>query len=169
MTDEKPKHKPQKKRTLEEVLKSLQDLIRTDLMSSPTARKLGHPSDPAESAAPVSADEPDTFHAALQKLNEVITERIVEPIERAHETPPEPLLPDEELEIEWEGTSLSGDTGGGDESETATIESVDLTAAPPAEEIELQPLAPDAAPPTQPEIEIVVEPPPAAPPSPPHR
>jgi hypothetical protein len=164
MTDEKPKHKPQKKRTLEEVLKSLQDLIRTDLMSPPAARKLGRPSGPAESAAPASADEPDTFNAALQKLNEVITERIIEPIERAHETPPEPLLPDEELEIEWEDTSLSDDTGGSDASGPATIESVDLAAAPPAEEIELQPLAPDAAPPAQPEIEIVVEPPPAAPP-----
>ena len=31
--DSKPKHKPSEKLTLEEVLKSLQDMIRTDLLA----------------------------------------------------------------------------------------------------------------------------------------
>lgn len=101
MVDDKPKHKPQKKRTLEEVLKSLQDLIRSDLVSARVAS--GTPANASDrmSAAPAAADEPDNFQDALHKLDEIITEKIIEPVERARETPPEPLLPDEELEIVW--------------------------------------------------------------------
>ncbi|HEY8555544.1 MAG TPA: hypothetical protein VIL43_13540, partial [Burkholderiales bacterium] len=96
MTDEKPKHKPQQKHTLSEVLKSLQDLIRADLIPAQ------EPPPPRPSPA---SDEPDSFQNALDTLDHLITDRIVEPAARAAQAPPEPpepLLPEETLEIEWE-------------------------------------------------------------------
>lgn len=111
MSDDKPKHKPQKKHTLNEVLKSLQDLIRTDLVPTPTpAATTPKPPAPA-TKAPVSPSspaptptEPDSFNDALEKLDDIITHNIIEPVERARQTPPEPLLPDETIEIEWDDT-----------------------------------------------------------------
>ncbi|HEX7044625.1 MAG TPA: hypothetical protein VF203_08415 [Burkholderiales bacterium] len=93
MTDEKPKHKPQQKHTLSEVLRSLQDLIRADLIPAQEP-----PPPPRPAPAP---DEPDSFENALDTLDHLITERIVEPAARAAPAPPEPLLPDETLEIDW--------------------------------------------------------------------
>lgn len=100
MSDEKPKHKPQQKHTLSEVLKSLQDLIRTDLIPGPKPPPAGT----APPRPPPSPAEADSFHDALEHLDRMITERIIEPVERAREEPPEPLLPDETLEIEWDET-----------------------------------------------------------------
>ncbi len=144
MSDDKPKHKPQQKHTLSEVLKSLQDLIRTDLVTAPAK-----PSPPAESTPerpPPAPTEPDSFGEALDQLDEIITHKIIEPVERAQETPPEPLLPDETLEIEW------------DEPETIAAETIEIepAAAPPEvsaerdETIELQPVAPELEEPSTP-------------------
>jgi len=102
MANEKPKHKPQKKRTLEEVLKSLQDLVRNDLVSSRPARQTWRESGREEQVPNAAGNEPDTFHKALFKLDQIINEKIIEPVERAQQTPPEPLLPDEVIEIEWD-------------------------------------------------------------------
>jgi hypothetical protein len=106
MTDEKPKHKPQQKHTLSEVLKSLQDLIRTDIVSARTATK-ALPGGTAKREPPAAPTEPDTFNQALEKLDDIITHKIIEPVERARQTPPEPLLPDEVLEIEWDDAPLA--------------------------------------------------------------
>lgn len=104
MIDDKPKHKPQKKHTLSEVLKSLQDLIRTDLVTAPgTAPPASAVAEPRVETPPTPA-EPDTFNDALDQLDDIITHNIIEPVERAKDTPPEPLLPEETLEIEWDDT-----------------------------------------------------------------
>jgi hypothetical protein len=102
MADEKPKHKPQKKRTLEDVLKSLQDLVRNDIVSNQPERQSWRESGREDADSNAAANEPDTFNNALFKLDQIINEKIIEPVERAKETPPEPLLPDEEIEIEWD-------------------------------------------------------------------
>src|SRR5688500_3277711 len=103
MNDDKPKHKPQQKHTLSEVLKSLQDLIRTDLVTTPAAKKAAAPSarsKPIPPPASINPAEPDSFSDALNKLDDIITHQIIEPVERERLTPPEPLLPDETLDIE---------------------------------------------------------------------
>lgn len=102
MADEKPKHKPSPKRTLEEVLKSLQDLIRSDLVSRRAADK-----PPPVPSPPPAASIPDAFDQALDELDELITHELIEPAKHAREAPPgEPgeVLPGE---AEWpleEGT-----------------------------------------------------------------
>lgn len=144
MTEDKPKHKPQKKRTLEEVLKSLQDLIRTDLVSAPTMRQAWRDSE-GDGATPASPEEPDTFQEALHHLDEVIKEKIIEPIQRAKETPPEPLLPEEELEIEWSNVDADGTVPGKDAVQIETVEITAPEPAAPEEEIEIGPVtAPEA-------------------------
>lgn len=99
MNGDKPKHKPQKKHTLSEVLKSLQDLIRTDLV---TAHAAPAPTASARAPQAPAPSEPDTFNQALDRLDEIITQKIIEPSARTRSTPPEPLLPDEVIEINWE-------------------------------------------------------------------
>lgn len=120
MANEKPpKHKPQKKHTLSEVLKSLQDLIRTDLVNAQGVANTPQtvtqtpaanappppppPPPPPSSPSGVSpSNESDSFHDALKTLDDMIQHKIIEPVERARQTPPEPLLPDETIEIEWD-------------------------------------------------------------------
>jgi hypothetical protein len=166
MTDQKPKHKPQKKRTLEEVLKSLQDLIRNDLVSAQPQHSSWRESGQAKNGSQATAAEADSFHQALFKLDQIINEKIVEPVEHARETPPEPLLPDEELEIEWDAAAEpapDGDADIGDIEAAEAAEAADWdTESAQLEEIELQPLAPDTAP----SAELPVEPAPDATPEP---
>lgn len=134
MSDDKLKHKPQTKHTLSEVLKSLQDLIRNDLVAAKTEAAPA-PSlavRPRASAPP--AHEADSLNDALDRLDNTITHNVIEPVERARETPPEPLLPDEDIEIEWEHDANS--------AATETIEA----APPPADEtIELPSLEPEVS------------------------
>ena len=97
MADDRPKHKPQKKHTLDEVLKSLQDLIRNDLIAA--ARVAGGTAPaalpPAEPAA--STPAPDPFHSALDTLDTLIDHELVEPAKQARAAPPPPDdLPDDE-------------------------------------------------------------------------
>src|SRR4051794_848694 len=100
--NDKYKHKPQKKHTLSEVLKSLQDLIRTDLISAQQQATDSSDAAPVEPArAPGAPTEADSFNQALDQLDEIITQKIIEPVERARSEPPEPLLPDEVIEIDW--------------------------------------------------------------------
>ena len=94
MADEKPlKHKPNKKHTLDEVLKSLQDLIRNDLVS---ARQVSLDSLPRNESA--LAQEPDALNATLNRLDELITREIIQPTERARNAPA--LTPEEEAELD---------------------------------------------------------------------
>ncbi|MFL6655327.1 MAG: hypothetical protein ACJ8KA_11090 [Sulfurifustis sp.] len=164
MSDDKLKHKPQTKHSLSEVLKSLQDLIRNDLVSAKAEPVAGSPVNRQKPAASPPTHEPDSLNEALERLDDTITHNIIEPVERARETPPEPLLPDEELEIEWENESNSSAPS------TETIEA----APPPAssdETIELPSLEPeisdvdskpeDAGNSALPEIEVELAPPPA--------
>lgn len=140
MSDDKPKHKPQQKHTLSEVLKSLQDLIRTDLIPAktpPPPPGTAPPATPAPSAA-----EADSFNEALNQLDQIITQRIIEPVERAREQPPEPLLPDETLEIEWnDGVALEG---GETEETPAPSAEPEIELESIEETIELQPVSADA-------------------------
>lgn len=97
MADEKPKHKPSPKRTLEEVLKSLQDLIRNDLVS----RRDANAAPPEPPPTPPAGSIPDAFDEALDKLDRLITHELVEPAEQARAAPrpgPEEPLPEE---TEW--------------------------------------------------------------------
>lgn len=114
MSDDKPKHKPQQKHTLSEVLKSLQDLIRTDLVTAlGTTQPASAVAEPRVETPPPTPTEPDIFSEALDQLDDIITHNIIEPVERAKDTPREPLLPEETLEIEWDeiepGPSVSVD------------------------------------------------------------
>jgi len=94
---EKPKHKPNTKHTLEEVLKSLHDLIRNDLV---TATAGARADEPAPALPPVSEPSDDDFNDALDKLDQIITDNIIEPVERARRAPlPEIVEPDDP--IEW--------------------------------------------------------------------
>lgn len=104
MADEKPKHKPQARHTLSEVLNSLQDLIRNDLAAAQAAKTMP-PAGKAQAAPPASGSEPDSFNRALETLDEIINKNIIEPVERAQQTPPAPPAPDDALEIEWEDTA----------------------------------------------------------------
>lgn len=99
MTDDTPKHKPQKKHTLDEVLKSLQDLIRNDLISAPPAPT------PADPPPTYTTDNPEPTPAsldnALDTLDRLIDRELVEPIAQARTTavelpPTEDELPDDE-------------------------------------------------------------------------
>lgn len=155
MSDGKPKHKPQKKRALEEVLKSLQDLIRTDLANSQATHKSLWASTSADPASPVSAEEPDTLRDALHKLDKIIAEKIIEPVQRAEDTPPEPLLPDEELEIRWDDSREPGQAISADnESPPDAVEMMTSdTALGSPEEIEIEALPPDETPSAQPTVE----------------
>lgn len=144
MAHEKPKHKPQKKRTLEDVLKSLQDLIRNDLVSAQPVGQTWRESGRNEKDAGAATNEPDTFNKALFKLDQIINEKIIEPVKRAKETPPEPLLPDEEIEIAWDvDEPVAQDTA---EPSAGDIAEADLAALDRAaesfESIEIQPVEP---------------------------
>ncbi len=148
MPEEKPKHKPQHKHTLSEVLKSLQDLIRTDLVPGRT-NATPNTSTPTSPPAP---NEPDSFNEALDNLDRIITERIIEPVERARAAPPEPLLPDETLEIAWdEAAPVESDDKEPPEAGRAVPATDSSNVAWPDETIELPPLIEEAASPT-PEI-----------------
>ena len=97
MADDKPKHKPQAKRTLEEVLRSLKDLVRNDLTREDAARAAGrHASGP-----PAAADEPESFGEALSRLDEIIDEKIIRPARATPAPPPAAPLADD-VEIEWD-------------------------------------------------------------------
>lgn len=177
MTDDKPKHKPQAKRTLEEVLRSLKDLVRNDL---PDRRGPGTPSPIV--TGPVASDEPESFNEALSRLDEIIDEKIVRPAPVAATAPP-PVSADE---IEWDDVaapeaghepraSRSDSAGAGPSADTDTAEheprglhdagpeqerraapeiderepasDADAAALAALESIELAPLAPEAPPP----------------------
>lgn len=176
MADEKQKHKPQKKRTLEDVLKSLQDLIRNDLVSKQPVGQSWRESGREDADSNSAANEPDTFNKALFKLDQIINEKIIEPVERARETPPEPLLPDEEIEIEWDvdepvaqdaieppaGDIAESDLAALDRA-AASFESIEIQAVepPPGESLE----APNVFSPTESleeqetSLDVVAEPP----------
>lgn len=87
MSSDKPKHKPSPKHTLDEVLKSLHDLIRNDLVSANAATPA---SEHAPTPAPPAVREADEFNAALDELDEIITHKLIEPVEQAHRLPPGP-------------------------------------------------------------------------------
>ena len=92
MTDDTPKHKPQKKHTLDEVLKSLQDLIRNDLISAPPAPI---PADPPPTPTADNPEPPPTsLDNALDTLDQLIDRELVEPIAQAR-APATPLTEDE--------------------------------------------------------------------------
>jgi len=160
MADEKPKHKPQQKRTLEEVLKSLQDLIRNDLVSTQPLRQSWRESGRDDFDPDAFAAEPDTFHKALFKLDQIINEKIIEPVERALQTPPEPLFPDEEMEIEWEVDQPESKRR--TDRDRSDIEAADLAALDSAsaslDEIELLPLEAEPSPPNEPDASAAIEP-----------
>ena len=95
MADDRPKHKPQKKHTLEEVLKSLQDLIRNDLIAA--QRGGSGPALPALNAPPPAAT--DAFDTALDTLDHLIDHELIEPAQQARTAPPaadDDLPPDDE-------------------------------------------------------------------------
>lgn len=69
MADQKPKHKPSEKHTLDEVLKSLKDLIRNDLVKAADAPPAAAPPPPPPVAAPT-----DDINHTLDSLEELITE-----------------------------------------------------------------------------------------------
>lgn len=99
MTDDTPKHKPQKKHTLDEVLKSLQDLIRNDLISAPPAPTPADP--PPTPTADNPEPPPSSLDNALDTLDRLIDRELVEPIAQARtaavESPPTAdELPDDE-------------------------------------------------------------------------
>lgn len=99
MSEEKAGHKPQPKRTLEEVLRSLQDLVRNDLVSERTQRP------PARDDVRSPHDDPDSFNEALARLDEVIDEKVIRPAAHAPRAFPEPP-PDgdpgiDDPDIEW--------------------------------------------------------------------
>jgi len=134
MSDDRPKHKPQKKHTLEEVLKSLQDLIRNDLIAAQGVT--GRPKPPAlEPPSPPT----DSFDTALDTLDHLIDHELVEPVSQARAAPPPP---DDELpqDEDWPdddtviGQSLAAEetlnANGADETEPASRERA--APAPPA-------------------------------------
>lgn len=95
MADDRPKHKPQKKHTLDEVLKSLQDLIRNDLIAA--ARVAGGTAPAAlPPAEPASSTPSDPFHSALDTLDTLIDHELVEPAKQARAAPVPDDLPDDE-------------------------------------------------------------------------
>lgn len=102
---EKPRHKPQAKRTLEEVLRSLKDLVRNDL-TVPRA-----PSGPVAEPRPVAPDEPESFSEALTRLDAIIDEKLLGPGRTA--PPAAPPSPVEDIEIEWDEAAepREGDDG----------------------------------------------------------
>lgn len=83
MPDGPLKHKPQKKHTLEEVLKSLQDLIRNDLIE---AERVAQP--PPASAAQSPPPPADAFDDALDTLDHLIDHELIEPAKQARANPP---------------------------------------------------------------------------------
>lgn len=100
MADDKPKHKPQAKRTLEEVLRSLKDLVRNDL----TGDVPGSASRPAPPAPPPSPDEPESFNEALSRLDDIIDRKLIQPARSTAPAapPPAPAAPETDLEIDWD-------------------------------------------------------------------
>ncbi len=89
MSDDRPKHKPQKKHTLEEVLKSLQDLIRNDLIATQ-----GVGAQPKPPAIEPPSPSTDSFDTALDTLDHLIDHELIEPVSHARAAPPPP---DDEL------------------------------------------------------------------------
>lgn len=83
MSDGPLKHKPQKKHTLEEVLKSLQDLIRNDLIE---AERVTQP--PVTPALQSPAPAADAFDDALDTLDHLIDHELIEPAKQARTNPP---------------------------------------------------------------------------------
>jgi hypothetical protein len=72
--DDKPKHKPNPKHTLEEILKSLQDLIRNDLLEGETLRETGTPA--ARATAPASAAPGGELEELRHSLESLVTEEL---------------------------------------------------------------------------------------------
>ena len=81
MAYERPKHKPQKKRTLDEVLKSLQDLIRNDLVATQNTAE-------PPAAPPPPTNSTDPLDTALDALDNLIDHELVEPAKQARTAPP---------------------------------------------------------------------------------
>src|SRR3989338_6795983 len=75
--DHKPKHKPSEKHTLDEVLKSLQDLIRNDLIAADAPAAGGYENRPAPptAGAAVPRDAGD-LDAVLQSLKDLVTNEL---------------------------------------------------------------------------------------------
>lgn len=92
MSDDRPKHKPQKKHTLEEVLKSLQDLIRNDLIAAQ-----GVTDRPKPPALEPPSPPTDSFDTALDTLDHLIDHELIEPVSQARAAPPpaDDELPDD--------------------------------------------------------------------------
>jgi hypothetical protein len=120
MRNDKPKHKPSKKRTLEEVLKSLQDLIRNDFVPGATPEQplAGEPA-VDEPLAEVPGENATSIADALDTLDQLITREIIEPVERARLAPPEPLT--DEL-LDFEAPALRGDPSSASLTPTALPE-----------------------------------------------
>ncbi|MBI3898232.1 MAG: hypothetical protein HY308_08040 [Gammaproteobacteria bacterium] len=119
MADEKPKHKPSQKRTLEEVMKSLQDLIRNDIVGDTDAPAA--PMDPEPEEAPEDEDE-DEFQDALELLDHLITHEIIEPVERARRARAESIAAadDELAEIDEQAVST-------DDTEAVELHGLEVT------------------------------------------
>lgn len=120
MADDRPKHKPQKKHTLDEVLKSLQDLIRNDLIAAARVAGSAEPValPPAEPAS--STPAPDPFHSALDTLDTLIDHELVEPAKQARAAPAPDDLPDDE---NWpDDDTLINESLAADEAFNATLD-----------------------------------------------
>src|SRR6266566_4605815 len=84
MANRQPKHKPNKKHTLDEVLKSLQDLVRNDVLDH-----AGSPS-PHHKPAP-TAETVASMHAIIDSLEDLLSTDL-DPNNKSNTTPavPEP-------------------------------------------------------------------------------
>jgi len=133
MTSDKPKHKPNTKHTLEEVLKSLHDLIRNDLVSA-TAAAPAPGADRPPAADPSAAASADDFSSALDKLDEIITHKIIEPVERARREPPALEVVDDEIVWDEEPAAADGAAASAAEPEPAAPENEDIVLESPRED-----------------------------------
>lgn len=102
MTDfdpEKLKHKPNEKHTLDEVLKSLQDLIHNDLLHG-AAKPAGTPAAPSETGAEPTASEGETpthpgpsgsvpLEAVVESLEELVAKDLADDDRTSNDTPKE--------------------------------------------------------------------------------
>jgi hypothetical protein len=106
--NDKPKHKPNPKHTLEEILKSLQDLIRNDLLEGDTTPETGAP---AKGATSTSATAPSGGLEELRHtLENLVTEELtaedapaVEPLADAQAASEPTAAPPTEVAIPPEG------------------------------------------------------------------
>lgn len=134
MADDKPRHKPQAKRTLEEVLRSLKDLVRNDLTGGRAS-----PAPPPAARHPVAPDEPESFNEALSRLDAIIDEKIVNPARTAPPAGPPPTA--DEIDIDWDEVAPPANANGGGHRPAATAAS-DLPASG-ADDTDLGPTALD--------------------------